>query len=70
MCKGDSGGGLVTEHNGRFYIIGVISIAPLSSTVVGGCDSQQYGLYTRFSYYIDFVMNFTASTNLSTTSAR
>ncbi|XP_063908176.1 uncharacterized protein LOC135126228 [Zophobas morio] len=70
VCKGDSGGGLVTEHNGRFYIIGVISIAPLSSTVVGGCDSQQYGLYTRFSYYIDFVMNFTASTNLSTTSAR
>ncbi|XP_063908172.1 uncharacterized protein LOC135126226 [Zophobas morio] len=90
VCKGDSGGGLVTKHGGRYYIIAVVSIAPQSSTAVGGCDSQQYGLYTRFSYYIeDFLIDvearfapsehhvyctdddcFTASTNVSITSAR
>ncbi|XP_063908171.1 uncharacterized protein LOC135126225 isoform X2 [Zophobas morio] len=90
VCKGDSGGGLVTKHGGRYYIIAVVSIAPQSSTAIGGCDSQQYGLYTRFSYYIDdFLIDvearfapseqrvdctdddcFTASTNVSITSAR
>ncbi|XP_063908174.1 uncharacterized protein LOC135126227 isoform X2 [Zophobas morio] len=58
VCKGDSGGGLVTKHGGRYYIIAVVSIAPQSSTAIGGCDSQQYGLYTRFSYYIeDFLID-------------
>ena len=61
VCKGDSGGGLVTKQGGRYYITAVVSIAPQISSSVGGCDSQKYGFYTRFSYYIeDFIIDLEA----------
>ncbi|KAJ3665177.1 hypothetical protein Zmor_000686 [Zophobas morio] len=52
-CKGDSGGGLVFKHDGRYYVTGIVSISPTSPTSVEGCDSQQYTLYTQVSKYID-----------------
>ncbi|XP_063908340.1 mannan-binding lectin serine protease 1-like [Zophobas morio] len=62
VCKGDSGGGLVTKQGDRYYITAVVSIAPqVSSRPTGGCDSQKYGFYTRFSYYIeDFIIDLEA----------
>ncbi|KAJ3649365.1 hypothetical protein Zmor_021115 [Zophobas morio] len=53
VCKGDSGGGLVAKYKERYYIIGIVSISPQSESAYGGCNSQTYTLYTRFSYYIE-----------------
>ena len=53
VCKGDSGGGLVAKFGKRYYIIGIVSIAPQKNSAEGGCDTQKYTLYTRFSYYIE-----------------
>ncbi|RZC33843.1 Trypsin domain containing protein, partial [Asbolus verrucosus] len=44
ICKGDTGSGLVLKHNDRYYITGIVSLG--AGTPTGGCDSQQYGLYT------------------------
>jgi secreted trypsin-like serine protease len=51
VCHGDSGGGLVVKFNSRYYITGIVSVSP--RTNVGGCDIQQYALYTKISPYID-----------------
>lgn len=54
VCIGDSGGGLVFEHNNKFYIKGVVSNTPRS---MRGCDSQQYSLYTNVSKYLNFILD-------------
>lgn len=56
VCGGDSGGGLVYEHNGKYYIVGVVSTSPLSPTSEGGCDSQQFTFYTKISSYKNFIL--------------
>ncbi|XP_063910061.1 uncharacterized protein LOC135127544 isoform X1 [Zophobas morio] len=53
VCKGDSGGGLVALYENRYHVIGIASISPKGDTQHGGCDSQHYTLYTKFSDYID-----------------
>ena len=53
VCKGDSGGGLVTLHENRYHLIGIVSISPRGTTEHGGCDSQHYSLYTKVSEYLD-----------------
>ncbi|RZC37544.1 Trypsin domain containing protein [Asbolus verrucosus] len=52
VCKGDSGGGLVFKNriDGRYYIEGIVSLSPQSPT--GGCDSQQFALYTKVGQYV------------------
>ena len=56
VCKGDSGGGLVVKLDRRYYIIGIVSLSPRGETQHGGCNSQLYTLYTKFSTYVeDFV---------------
>jgi hypothetical protein len=55
VCSGDSGGGLVFKFDGRYYVTGIVSLSPQAST--GGCDTQQYGLYTKVGTYIsDFII--------------
>ncbi|XP_063919441.1 uncharacterized protein LOC135134643 isoform X2 [Zophobas morio] len=54
ICKGDGGGGLVFKHNGRYYLTAVASLSPSSPTTLGGCDSHNYGLYTKVSNYMNF----------------
>ncbi|XP_063918251.1 modular serine protease-like isoform X2 [Zophobas morio] len=56
VCKGDSGGGLVTKRDKRYYIIGIVSLSPRGNSQHGGCNSQLYTLYTKFSSHIDFVL--------------
>ncbi|XP_068900932.1 uncharacterized protein [Tenebrio molitor] len=53
VCHGDSGGGLVFKYSNRFFIAGVVSLAPLADTAEGGCNSHQYGLYTVVYNYSD-----------------
>lgn len=53
VCRGDSGGGITFKFGLRFYVMGIVSIAPQSGSAAGGCDSTKYGFYTNVSYYID-----------------
>lgn len=49
VCDGDSGGGLVFENKGFWYLKGIVSLS-LSTKEVGGtrtCDSTTYSLFTR-----------------------
>lgn len=54
VCNGDSGSGLVFRRidDNRFYIHGVVSLAP---TLRGRCNFQQNSLYTRVASYYIFI---------------
>ncbi|KAK9884599.1 hypothetical protein WA026_007439 [Henosepilachna vigintioctopunctata] len=54
VCEGDSGGGLtfVRHENNRYYLRGIVSVAP---QVSGSCNENEYALYTKVSSYIDFI---------------
>ncbi|XP_018569610.1 uncharacterized protein LOC108909691 [Anoplophora glabripennis] len=54
VCTGDSGSGLYFKNpeDNRYYIHGVVSIAPAEK---GDCDPQQNSLYTSVAYYYEFV---------------
>jgi hypothetical protein len=50
---------LVFKHSDRFFVVGVVSLAPVAKTAEGGCDSQQYGLYTVVYKYADnFILRY------------
>jgi secreted trypsin-like serine protease len=52
-CTGDSGGGLVVEHNGRWMLRGVVSAAVLDHTK--SCDVHKYAIYTDVNKYINWI---------------
>nr|CAH7735065.1 unnamed protein product [Callosobruchus chinensis] len=54
ICKGDSGSGLVFKNfeDNRYYIHGIASLAPGSK---GQCNIQQNSLYTKVSFYFNFI---------------
>lgn len=53
-CEGDSGGGLVfPSREQRYYIRGVVSVAPKGP--FESCDADEYTLYTKVSQHIDFI---------------
>ncbi|KAI4457351.1 modular serine protease [Holotrichia oblita] len=56
ICTGDSGGGLYfpRERDYTFFIRGIASLTPISST---GCDSNEYSLYTKVSRYLDWIQD-------------
>lgn len=41
----------MVKYEGRYSLIGVISVSP--SSELGGCDSPQFGIFTRVSAYTD-----------------
>ncbi|KAF2892858.1 hypothetical protein ILUMI_13309, partial [Ignelater luminosus] len=53
-CQGDSGGRLAFMHtNEKYFLRGIVSTFPATSERF--CDSDQYGIYTSISKYIDFI---------------
>ncbi|VEN52179.1 unnamed protein product [Callosobruchus maculatus] len=54
ICRGDSGSGLVFKNfeDNRYYVHGVASLAPGSK---GQCNIQQNSLYTKVSFYFNFI---------------
>ncbi|XP_052862062.1 CLIP domain-containing serine protease C9-like [Anopheles cruzii] len=47
-CQGDSGGPLQMEYQGNVFLVGIVSTGH-------GCGSSLPALYTRVSYYFDWI---------------
>ena len=59
VCEGDSGGGLVFNNSGLWYLKGIVS-SGLGAKKEGGklvCDNYAYTLYTKVSTYISWIEN-------------
>lgn len=44
VCLGDSGGGLFVSHQGKYFIVGMVSAARI---IDNNCDVSSYALYTN-----------------------
>lgn len=59
VCDGDSGGGLVFNDQGLWYLRGVVSvgIGSVLSQGTRSCDSSLYSLYTKISSHISWIQD-------------
>lgn len=59
MCEGDAGGGLVFQQKltkeSKYFLRGIVSPGP--SLPQGGCDNNNYGLYTKLSSHMKFIQS-------------
>ncbi|KAJ6634036.1 Serine protease 41, partial [Pseudolycoriella hygida] len=53
-CQGDSGGGLVFEFDGVFYIRGIISIAKSERNM--SCNTDDFVLFTDVAQYLTWIV--------------
>ncbi|XP_043524495.1 modular serine protease-like isoform X1 [Frieseomelitta varia] len=59
VCEGDSGGGLVFNNSGLWYLKGIVSVG-LGTKQEGGnlvCDNYAYSLYTKISSHMSWIQN-------------
>ncbi|XP_018580229.1 modular serine protease [Anoplophora glabripennis] len=52
VCRGDSGGGLVFQHDKRYFVHGVVSIG---RSTMDACDVQVSSLYTKVSSHYEWM---------------
>ncbi|XP_046750340.1 uncharacterized protein LOC124413662 [Diprion similis] len=57
VCQGDSGGGLVFQSDGRWHVMGVLSVNLGASTLNGEktCIPNSYALYTKVLTYMSWI---------------
>ncbi|XP_014610522.1 PREDICTED: limulus clotting factor C-like [Polistes canadensis] len=57
VCNGDSGGGLVFQAGGLWFLRGIVSIGISANLEAGNvfCNTRFYSLYTRISYYLPWM---------------
>ncbi|XP_044737436.1 modular serine protease-like [Chrysoperla carnea] len=60
ICTGDSGGGITFKKSNRYFIEGVVSVAPAKGAT---CDSYQYVAFTSVPQHLDFIMEIDRKTN-------
>ncbi|XP_055376761.1 vitamin K-dependent protein C-like [Condylostylus longicornis] len=56
VCNGDSGGGMVFEINGLFYLRGIVSLAE-AIPEINQCNPREYVLFTDAAKFLDFIQN-------------
>nr|XP_012224365.1 PREDICTED: limulus clotting factor C-like [Linepithema humile] len=63
VCDGDSGGGLVVQTNGLWYLRGIVSVSLGTINIAGSprCDNNLYSLYTRISSHIGWIQDVIAT---------
>jgi len=54
VCDGDSGGGLIVEHNNRHYLRGIVSFSLYGE--FNGCDS--YSTYADILKFYDWIASY------------
>lgn len=54
VCSGDSGTGLNTYYNGRYYLQGIVSAALMTN--VNECNVDSYGIYTNVVDFFGWIM--------------
>jgi secreted trypsin-like serine protease len=54
-CNGDSGGGLVVENNGKWYLRGIVSASLLDGDL---CDTKNYAVYTDVTKFNGWIQGF------------
>jgi len=59
VCDGDSGGGLVFETNGQWYLRGIVSVSLGTSAETGdfNCNRNLYSLYTKVSNHMTWIQD-------------
>ncbi|XP_046750338.1 uncharacterized protein LOC124413661 [Diprion similis] len=57
VCQGDSGGGLVFEAEGKWNVMGILSVNLGTDTSNGErtCDGKTYSLYTKVSSHMSWI---------------
>lgn len=53
-CSGDSGGGLMVEQNGKWYLRGIIS-SSFFDRIHSTCDTSSYAVFTDATQYTDWL---------------
>lgn len=59
VCDGDSGGGLIFEKRGQWYLKGIVSLS-VGIKIVGGsriCDSYSYSLFTDLDRHMTWIQD-------------
>lgn len=59
VCNGDSGGGLFVVHQGKYFLLGIVSA---SFSVNGECDVNTYALYTNVNQLLSWIESFGSNT--------
>nr|XP_046488012.1 uncharacterized protein LOC124221770 [Neodiprion pinetum] len=54
-CEGDSGGGLVFENDGKWYVMGVLSTSFRPSSGDGTCNGNATSLYTKVPSHMSWI---------------
>ncbi|KAJ1963356.1 hypothetical protein GGI12_002098 [Dipsacomyces acuminosporus] len=58
-CQGDSGGGALVSHKGKYYLAGLTSYGSNIDGDPTCALNDGFGVYTHVNYYIDFISNAT-----------
>ena len=53
-CNGDSGGGMVFNRNGAWYLRGIVSLS-VAKEGYNFCDPNHYAIFTDLSKFSDFI---------------
>lgn len=56
-CTGDSGGGLLVQRSGRWYLRGIISLS-LTDPVTRSCDLNNYSVFVDMAKFVEWIGQF------------
>lgn len=56
-CTGDSGGGLLVQRTGRWYLRGIISLS-LTDPVTRSCDLNNYSVFVDMAKFVEWIGQF------------
>ena len=64
VCNGDSGSGLIVQHNGAYYLRGIVSSSLRNGRF--GCDVNTYAVFTDVLKFNDWINRIDVTENFYT----